>query len=1074
VARWQSAFVEHRWDDLPAFYADDIVHDDRRRLVGNHAEGAAEFDFERRRPSLEDLGVTDVRTTVIAIRGDQLSITRETYTYQDAYELDMFRLIEINDRGQMALSALFDPDDLADAMTLLDDRYEATLSPGVRESFRLGRISINAYNSGDMSVFAGLLADGFEVVMGHHLGVTHDREMSIRLLGVQDSSKFLYTRELFVLDEHGSVARMHEVSRNDTGGELDAAAVAVTHTAAGQIRRIEFFPEDQLDAALARYAELTAPRANLLDRLLDNAAARVGRRYADVIVRGDLDALAAMLSEDHMGEDRRAGLTTRFFGRAARLEAAAQVPGLGITAIDVEPVAVRGEQLVLTRGILHAEEGEIRMLVLLEIDDAGLISRIVNFDEGDMEGAIQELDARLVALLPPREAAATVIGDRFNRAQRAGDAEAMAACLADDFVFVDHQLLANEFDDGGAFVDVALRRTELTSQFFDVVTYYVSAPHGGVAVATEVGVLTSGGDFEVPRVSLFTVRGGKINRIELFHQEQFDAALARLEELRPSLLENRAVRSMRRMSAAVEAQDAHGVVAGMRPDFLSVDHRNLERGVESNRDEWREVAAHLFELGLRRLHCTPIAVRGESLALVRLDYLGRRDDGFRSTLLSVVEVDDADNLRTIETFDEADLPAACTALEERAVAVFPPEVRSSLRVGISQVDAMHSRDGAALRAVLSEDFESVDHRALGMGVRKREEWIASTLEATVLATNTFDLVEWVHAEPHGIVHLDHVTGLVGGGDVEIRCASLMVVRDGRVARMESFAEDDLDLALARLEELRPSLLENRAVWCRRRMAAAVEAQDVDRLVAEVRDDFVSVDHRGLEHGVEYGRDEWREGTAVLFDLGLRRLECTPIAVRGENLALVRLEYVNEGDDPFTSVVLSTVEVDDDGRARRFEMFNEDDLPAAYRALHDRALTLFPPEVADATLVGYALIDAFGAGDGETLHALLADDFESVDHRALGLGVRTRDEWIASALGATNLTSGLFDVLEWLHPEPHGSVWLIRRTGLVAGGEVENRFAGLLLVRDGRVARMESFAEGEVDLALVRLSELGRS
>ena len=81
--------------------------------------------------------------------------------------------------------------------------------------------------------------------------------------------------------------------------------------------------------------------------------------------------------------------------------------------------------------------------------------------------------------------------------------------------------------------DITVSRSEFTTDLYDIVPHYTAAPHGGVAVTTEAGVLSTGGSFEIPRVSLFTVRDGKIDRLELFHHEQFDAASARLAELAP-------------------------------------------------------------------------------------------------------------------------------------------------------------------------------------------------------------------------------------------------------------------------------------------------------------------------------------------------------------------------------------------------------------------------------------------------------------------------------------------------------------------------------------------------------------
>ena len=359
MTMWGTAFVDRRWDDLARFYSDDFVHVDRRTVIGgDHFEGGAAADA--RRTDLAGMGVSDIRSTVIAVRGDRLALRREVYVLDRGFEMELLHLCEVDDEGRQVFGAIFDASDLGSALALLEER---DLRSSPEPPARLARLL-------------------------------------------------------------------------DTPAMRAAGAVAVDRAGSGEVH--------------------------------------------------------------------------------------------------VEPIAVRTDRLALQRVMPDAGDGGTGTLMLLELDATGEVTDVVEFDERDLAAATRDLDERMLAMLPADAAAAAAAGHRMNLAQRAGDADALAACVTDDFEFVDHQLLGAGTLPSDEFVVSTASRSELTAERLDVVAVYFPAPNGGVSINLEVGVLAGGGGYEVPRVILFTARGGQVDRAEVYDDDQLDAALARLKELEGS------------------------------------------------------------------------------------------------------------------------------------------------------------------------------------------------------------------------------------------------------------------------------------------------------------------------------------------------------------------------------------------------------------------------------------------------------------------------------------------------------------------------------------------------------------
>ena len=111
------------------------------------------------------------------------------------------------------------------------------------------------------------------------------------------------------------------------------------------INRCELFDEADLDAALARFDELSRPAPQL-----ENAASQVNERFLAYFAARDWDAMAEILADDVSGDDRRrvVGGGVRH-GRDAEIANMRASADLGSTNMTSTVIATRGERLVLTR-----------------------------------------------------------------------------------------------------------------------------------------------------------------------------------------------------------------------------------------------------------------------------------------------------------------------------------------------------------------------------------------------------------------------------------------------------------------------------------------------------------------------------------------------------------------------------------------------------------------------------------------------------------------------------------------------------------------------------------------------------
>jgi hypothetical protein len=178
---------------------------------------------------------------------------------------------------------------------------------------------------------------------------------------------------------------------------------------------------------------------------------------------------------------------------------------------------------------------EIEYLAVSECDEAGRVSAFVLLDLDDARAAQREAWARWAAIDPASAAVTAAIGEQVD-AFNAHDPARYRAVLADDLVVEDRRRAGmGRIDDADAYVASLVALWDLAPVTRVEAGWHWPAfeAHGAITDVRRVGTLPEGGDFESEHLHLCTLAGDLVTRIELFEVDDLDAALARLEELRP-------------------------------------------------------------------------------------------------------------------------------------------------------------------------------------------------------------------------------------------------------------------------------------------------------------------------------------------------------------------------------------------------------------------------------------------------------------------------------------------------------------------------------------------------------------
>jgi class 3 adenylate cyclase len=799
--RFLDQFAARDFAAMAEILADDYSSDDRRRAVNagvRHGRDAEIINMQAIEGS--DVGFTNVTSTVIATRGARLTFIRARWSGRDqppdAFNMDMLHIVEVGSDERISASITFDLEDLDAAFEELDARYLAGEAAPYAHTWALIAGGLAAVNRHELPKLAPDWAN-----IDHRRAIAFaPGDMTAYMHATWDEGPDgrAYIEAVHRLSGLGAIVTQvgHEISPQ--GFEAEWRMLNLLTLEGDRFNRSEIFDEADLDAALARFDELSRPA-----RQLTNAASEVNDRYDACFAARDWDAMAETLTDDTSSDDRRRVVNAGIrHGRVAEIASMRAVAELGVTNATSIVIATRGQRLALSRTHFTGRDqgpGAFRtgIVDIVEIDAANRISARVAFDVDDIGAAFEELDARFLA----GEAAAyahtwSVIARglaAFNRRELPG--------FTPDSVNIDHRR-ARGFAPGDLTAYIGA-----TWDLAPDVSAYAVAVHrlsnlGAVWTHAVSGTSQDGFDAEWLEICLATIEGDLINRIEMFEDEDLDAALARFDELsRPApRLDNAASRTYDRFNSYLAARDWDAMAELIADDACNDDRRRVvSGGIQRGRDAQIANLRAVIDVGVRNMESVVIATRGERLALTRTRVSGgdQRPDAFGVELLNITEIDTDNRISAGVLFDLNDINAAFVELDARYLA---DEAASHSQTWSVIAQGYAAANRGELAATVP-DLVNIDNRQLAM-IESGElvPYIRDTFDELA---NFSTYVEAVHR----LTDLGVVVTHVGAGtskegfDAEWRMINVVVVDGDLISRSEMFDEVDIDAAVARFDEL---------------------------------------------------------------------------------------------------------------------------------------------------------------------------------------------------------------------------------------------------------------------------------
>ena len=196
-----------------------------------------------------------------------------------------------------------------------------------------------------------------------------DKSAYIRATWDQTPDVRIHIETVHRLSDLGAVVTHRTSGTSHEGFEAEWRGITSRRSTAICINHSELFDEADLDAALARFDELSRPAPRL-----ENAASRVAERFWAHFAARDWDAMAEMLADDISSDDRRRVVNAGIrHGRDAEIADMRAVADLGITNVTSTVIATRGERLVLIRAAFTLarpgpEAFHVEILDVVEID----------------------------------------------------------------------------------------------------------------------------------------------------------------------------------------------------------------------------------------------------------------------------------------------------------------------------------------------------------------------------------------------------------------------------------------------------------------------------------------------------------------------------------------------------------------------------------------------------------------------------------------------------------------------------------------------------------------------------------
>nr|WP_193791131.1 BTAD domain-containing putative transcriptional regulator [Mycobacterium paraense] len=1066
-----SHFAAHDWDALADTVADNYVGVDHRRVVSaetQYGRGEVVRDLQ----AAAGVGFTISMLSAMAIRGERLVLARVRASGRDpeAIQNDALNVVEIDGDERIAHVVTFDLDDFDAAITELDARYAAGEAAEYSRTWTVISGALAAHNRREIAAATqNLVTIDHRRVAAFAPGEGVDY---IRAGWDLDQKLDVYIESVHRLSQLGAVFTWAGNGGSYEGFVAEWRGTDLMTVNGEMLSRVEVFEEADIDAALARFDQLSLPT-----RRPENAASRAFERMQACFTAGDWDALADTLVHDFHNEDRRRVVNAGILrGRGAAVETMRQAAELGITHATSTVIATRGQRLVLaharfSQGDEYTETFQADALQVAEIGPDEHLTASILFDADDMGSAMAELDARYLA---GEAAAYSHTWSAITQAYAALNRRELPPTTP-DWVNIDHRR-GTSFASGEmpALLDAAWNLTTHLSH--TILAVHRLNDLGAVLTNASRETSQEGFDAEWRVITVGTVEGDVLNRCEIFDEDDLDAAIVHFEELsRPTRrLENPASQVTERLLTCFEARDWNAFAAALSGNISTEDRRHVvNAGIRQDRDAELRDFRLAADLGVTDATSEVVATRGERVVLTRLR-LSRSDekpDAFRVDLLWLVEIDADRRVAAWATFDTDDFAAAVAELDARYLA---GEAAAHAHTWSFVTSAYAAFDRRKVPA-RTPDCVYTDHRRVvriedgGLGASLRALWEQLTPQAFIYIESVHRLTDLGAV----VTHTAHATSREGF-DAEWREVNLLTAEGDLVNRCELFDEADIDAALARLDELSSQTrrLENAASQAGERFLGQFAAGNWDAMPQILADNFTNDDRRRVVGvGLRTGRDAQIADMRTIADLFSTKVTLTPIATRGPRLALVRLRFSAHDHDSeaFVLEAAGVLEVDADERIVAVVFFDVDNIEAALKELDARYLA------GDAAAHSHAWSIIASSYTALNQHELppTTPDCVNIDHRretAFGPGDVT--EYIRAGW---DLDQDIHVYVERVHAlASYGAVITYAANETAHGGfAAEWRGLAVLTVDGDLVNRVEVFDDADVAPAIARFEQLSR-
>jgi len=260
--RWQlfDDGVETDWDELRASCAPEIVFEDRQGFA--HVQG----DRELMIASLRERAVSGSRVErqVLAAAGERVSVTRMLWSGGPAdgrFEIEYLGVTEVDESGRLTATILFGADDERAALREAWARW-AAIEPEVAATVALVADLGDAWSARDRVRIRTLCAEALAYDDRRRTGIGRldggDAFVASldALWQLAPATEVEFGRSWPACARHGGITVVRRFGTLPDGGPFESEYLELFVHAHGRATHLELFELEDLDRALARFAEL--------------------------------------------------------------------------------------------------------------------------------------------------------------------------------------------------------------------------------------------------------------------------------------------------------------------------------------------------------------------------------------------------------------------------------------------------------------------------------------------------------------------------------------------------------------------------------------------------------------------------------------------------------------------------------------------------------------------------------------------------------------------------------------------------------------------------------------------------